>query len=109
MNLEDAKNNCTVSSIWVCMIEDKFLVAKGHTAWRRKSDVVNAFKNSEYWKQVVDNLMTDNPNSTDVWYKQHRCWKYGSNGKELEATAYQKLLDDGTVKYYEIAPTPGWV
>jgi hypothetical protein len=108
MNVEDAKNNCTVSSIWVCMIEGKFLVAKGHTAWRRKSDVVNAFKNSEYWKQIVDNLMNDNQDQVEET-RYHRWWKYGGQGKELESTAYQELLKNGTVKYYEIEPTPDWV
>ena len=37
--INDAKYACTVPSIWVCMIEGRFLVGgRGNTAWKRKSD-----------------------------------------------------------------------
>ena len=108
MNSIDA-NSCTTSSIWVCMINNRFLVAKGHTAWKRKSDAVKAFKYSEYWKDVVEDLKNKHPEEVETWYKNYTSWKYGGKGEQLEQEAYNKLLEDKVVKYIEISPVPDWV
>jgi hypothetical protein len=102
-------NSCTTSSIWVCMINNRFLVAKGHTAWKRKSDVVNAFKHSEYWKDVVEDLKNKHPEQCENVYKNYTWWKYGGDGAKLEQEAYNKLLENKIVKYIEISPVPDWV
>jgi hypothetical protein len=106
MNSIDA-NSCTTSSIWVCMINNRFLVTKGHTAWKHKSDAVKAFKNSEYWKDVVDDLKNKHPEHCEIGYKNHTWWKY--DGAKLEQEAYNKLLENKIVKYIEISPVPDWV
>ena len=108
MNSIDA-NSCTTSSIWVCMINGRFLVAKGHTAWKRKSDVVKAFKHSEYWADIVEYLKNKHPEEVETWYKTHTRWKYGGKGKQLEEETYNKLLEDKVVRYIEISPVPDWV
>ena len=107
MTETDAKYACTTSSIWVCMIEGRYLVAKGHTAWKRKSDAVLAFKNSEYWSWVVDGLKVKNPDLVTEGYSGRRWWS-DKRGKELEDNTYQDLLKDETVKYIEIKPIPEW-
>lgn len=108
MDLIDA-NSCTTSSIWVCMINNRFLVAKGHTAWRRKSDAVKAFKHSEYWKDVVEDLKNKHPEKCETIYRNCTWWKYSSDGAKLEQEAYNKLLENEIVKYIEISPVPEWV
>lgn len=102
-------NNCTTKSIWVCMIDGEFLVAKGHAAWRRKSDAVLAFKNSEYWKDIIDELMQNNPDLLYHGYRGHVYWDDNRKGKELEDTKYQELLETERVTYYEIEPVPDWI
>ena len=108
MNSIDA-NSCTTSSIWVCMINNRFLVAKGHTAWKRKSDAVKAFKYSEYWKDVVEDLKNKHPELCEIGYRNHTWWKSSSDGAKLEQEAYNKLLENKVVKYIEISPVPDWV
>lgn len=107
--INDAKYACTTSSIWVCMIEGRFLVAKGHAAWKRKADAVKAFKYSEYWSCVVDELKNNHPDMIDQYYRHYGWWINSREGKKLEDEAYQKLLEDGKVKYIEIEPVPDWV
>ena len=107
--LNDAKYACTVSSIWVCMIEGRFLVGgRGNTAWKRKSDAAVAFKHSEYWSWIVDGLKNSNPDQVEE-SKFHRWWKYGGQGKDLEEQAYKELIESGKLKYIEITPIPEWV
>ena len=104
-----SKSNCTTKSIWVCMINGEFLVAKGHAAWRRKSDAVLAFKNSIYWEDIVDELMQKNPDLLFQGYRGRVYWDDSRKGKELEDAKYAELLESGKVKYYEIEPVPSWV
>ena len=106
--LNDVKYACTVPSIWVCMIEGRFLVGgRGNTAWKRKSDAAVAFKHSEYWGWVVDGLKNNNPDQVEE-SRFGRYWKYGSKGKELEDQAYSELIETGKLKYVEITPVPEW-
>lgn len=92
------------------MIDGEFLVAKGHAAWRRKSDAALAFKNSIYWKDIVDELKKNNPNLVeDIGYRNFHWWKDSKKGKELEDAKYAELLESGKVNYYEIEPVPSWV
>ena len=102
-------NSCTTKSIWVCMIDGEFLVAKGHTAWRRKSDAVLAFKNSIYWEDVVEALYNEHPDMIYEGYRSRRWWNDSKKGKELEDAKYTELLESGKVHYYEIEPVPSWV
>jgi hypothetical protein len=91
------------------MIDGKFLVAKGHGAWKRKSDAVLAFKNSDCWKHLEEELKDLHPDEVEHWGRGHRTWKYGGRGKLLTDALYEKLLADGTVSYFEIKPAPGWI
>lgn len=104
--LNDVKYASTTSSIWVCMIEGRFFANK-HAAWKRKSDAVLAFKNSEYWSWIVDGLKIDNADQVEET-RYGRYWKSRIGGKEIEDKKYQELLDNGTVKYIEITPVPEW-
>jgi hypothetical protein len=88
------------------MIEGRFLASK-HAAWKRKSDAVLAFKNSEYWSWIVDGLKNNNLDQVEET-RYGRYWKYKSRGKEIEDKKYQELLDNETVKYIEITPIPEW-
>ena len=107
--INDLVYSCTSSSIWVCMIEGRFLVANGHTAWKRKSDAVKAFKNSDYWAQLVDDLKQKNPNLIEEGYRHSIWWKDSKVGKELENNIYVELLKTQRVKYIEITPVPDWI
>ena len=99
----------TYPSIWVCMIEGRFLKGKGGAmAWARKNDAVTTFKHSEYWEWIVDGLKNSNPDQVEE-SRFHRWWKYGGKGKELEDAAYEELLASGKVKYIEITPIPDWI
>jgi hypothetical protein len=91
------------------MIDGKFLVSKGHAAWRRKSDAVLAFKNSIYWEDIVEALYDKHPDMVHEGYRSRRWWNEGQKGKELEDAKYTELLESGRVKYYEIEPVPSWV
>lgn len=104
--ISDSMHSCTSSSIWVCMIEGRFLVAKGHTAWKGKSDAVKAFKNSKYWAQFVNDLKQKNH---QLLKEGSMSWKDNIVGKELENDIYNELLKTKTVKYIEIAPVPNWI
>ena len=109
MTTNDIKYASTYPSIWVCMIEGRFLKGKGGAmAWGRKNDAVTTFKHSDYWSWIVDELKNSNPDQVEET-RFHRWWKYGGQGKELEDAAYKKLLEDGIVKYMEIKPVPDWV
>lgn len=110
MNQNDIKYASTYPSIWVCMIEGRFLKGKGGTmAWARKNDAVTTFKHSEYWEWIVDELKKNNPNLVDDVYRGLHWWRDCEKGVELEKTAYEELLTSGKVKYIEITPAPGWV
>lgn len=108
MTENDIKYASTYPSIWVCMIEGRFLKGKGGAmAWARKNDAVTTFKHSEYWEWVVDGLKTNNPGLI----QESRYGRYWVNtkGPELEKQAYEELLTSGKVKYIEITPIPEWV
>lgn len=109
MTTNDIKYVSTYPSIWVCMIEGRFLKGKGGAmAWARKNDAVTTFKHSEYWEWIVDGLKNSNPDQVEE-SRFHRWWKYGGKGKGLEKGAYEELLTSGKVKYIEINPIPEWV
>lgn len=108
MTTNDIKYTSTYPSIWVCMIEGRFLKGKGGAmAWARKNDAVTTFKHSDCWKLIVDELMSNNPELI----QESRYGNYWINqkGVELEKAAYEELLTSGKVKYIEITPVPGWV
>jgi hypothetical protein len=108
MNQNDIKYASTYPSIWVCMIEGRFLKGKGGAmAWGRKNDAVTTFKHSEYWEWIVDGLKSSNPDQVEE-SRFHRWWKYGGKGKDLEDRAYKELIESGKVKYIEIEPVPEW-
>lgn len=115
MTIEDAKNACTVSTIWVCMIDGRFLVSqKGKAGFKRKADAALAFKHSEYWLELVEKLKKDNKELCNIskWgltQENTVMWWNDNRGKELEDALYEKLLTDKVVKYYEIEPVPDWV
>lgn len=110
MTENDIKYASTYPSIWVCMIEGRFLKGKGGAmAWARKNDAVTTFKHSEYWEWVVDSLKTNNPNLTEEGYRGRWWWKDRRKGQEIEKQAYEELLTSGKVKYIEITPIPEWV
>lgn len=114
MDINDIKYASTYSSIWVCMIEGRFLKGKsGAMAWGRKNDAVTTFKHSEYWSWIVDGLKEANPNLIEEGYRGYyngtRWWKNRKVGNELEKNAYEELLTSGKVKYIEITPVPDWV
>lgn len=79
MTLEESKADCTVSSIWVCMIGNKFLTVNGLTAWENEKGIEELFKSSDYWKELS---------------------KETANDEEL----YNKLLSERSVRYFEIKP-----
>lgn len=109
MNQNDIKYASTYPSIWVCMIEGRFLKGKsGAMAWGRKNDVVTTFKCSEYWGWIVDDLKNTNPDLVEDT-KYGRWWTDRKKGRELEKAAYEELITTGKVKYIEITPTPEWV
>lgn len=105
---KEALYSCTTPSMWVCMINGRFLVSKGHTAWKRKSDAVKTFMHSKYWEDIVEKLQNDNPDQVEET-SYHRWWKYGGTGIKLEQEAYNKLIENQIVKYIEIIPVPDWV
>ena len=108
MATNDIKYASTYSSIWVCMIEGRFLKGKGGAmAWARKNDAVTTFKHSEYWSWIVDELKDSHPDMVEE-LKYGRWWRTNA-GKDLEEKAYRELLERGTVKYVEIKPIPDWV
>lgn len=116
MTIDDAKNACTVSTIWVCMIDGKFLVSqKGKAGFKRKADAALAFKHSDYWGELVDKLKEDNKDMCTIskWglSQEHTTmwWTDRKKGAELEDALYEKLLTDRVVKFYEIEPVPDWV
>lgn len=109
MNQNDIKYASTYPSIWVCMIEGRFLKGKGGAmAWGRKNDAVTTFKHSEYWEWIVDGLKVNNPNLTEEGYRGRCWWKDRKVGAALEKQAYEELLTSGKVKYIEIEPVPEW-
>lgn len=110
MNQNDIKYASTYPSIWVCMIEGRFLKGKGGAmAWGRKNDAVTTFKHSEYWEWIVDELKANNPNLIEDGYRGAHWWRDRRTGAELEKQAYDKLLASGKVKYIEISPMPNWI
>lgn len=110
MTANDIKYVSTYPSIWVCMIEGRFLKGKGGAmAWARRCDAVTTFKHSEYWGWIVDGLKANNPNLTEESYRGIHWWRDHKVGAELENAAYEELLTSGKVKYIEITQVPEWV
>ena len=112
MTINDIKYVSTYPSIWVCMIEGRFLKGKGGAmAWGRKNDAVTTFRHSEYWEWIVDGLKKDNPDLVEDigGHRSFWWWKDGQKGQELERTAFEELLNTGKVKFIEINPIPEWV
>lgn len=111
MTINDIKYASTYPSIWVCMIEGRFLKGKGGAmAWGRKNDAVTTFKHSEYWDWIVDELMKNNPGLVEESYRKgHLWWVNRIKGRELEKAAYEELLNTGKVKFIEINPMPEWI
>lgn len=108
MNQNDIKYASTYPSIWVCMIEGRFLKGKGGAmAWGRKNDAVTTFKHSEYWERIVDGLKTNNPEL--IQESKYGHYWVNTKGSELEKQAYEELLTSGKVKYIEITPAPDWI
>ena len=107
MTIADVKFVSTISSIWICTIHGRFLATK-HAAWKRKSDAVLAFKHSEYWGWIVDELKNNNPDKVAEGYRGDLYWKHSEEGQELENQAYKDLIDKGIVKFIEIKPIPEW-
>jgi hypothetical protein len=69
-----------VPSIWICMINDKFLSVDGQTGCDTEEGIIELFKKSEYWKYMISTL------------------------DSAEEILYKKLLEEKTVKYFEITP-----
>lgn len=110
MTINDIKYASTYPSIWVCMVEGRFLKGKGGAmAWGRKNDAVTTFKHSEYWEWIVDELKANNPNLIEEGYRGSHWWINRIKGQELEKAAYEELLNTGKVKFIEINPIPEWV
>lgn len=110
MTINDIKYASTYPSIWVCMVEGRFLKGKGGAmAWGRKNDAVTTFKHSEYWEWIVDELKANNPNLIEEGYRGSHWWINRIKGRELEKAAYEELLNTGKVKFIEINPIPEWV
>ena len=110
MNLNDIKYASTYPSIWVCIIEGRFLKGKGGAmAWGRKNDAVTTFKHSEYWDWIVNELKENNPDLVEEGYRGSHWWINRIKGHELEKQAYEELLNTGKVKFIEINPIPEWV
>lgn len=108
MTANDIKYASTYPSIWVCMVEGRFLKGKGGAcAWARKNDAVTTFKHSEYWEWIVDGLKDNHPDMVEE-LKYGRWWRTNA-GKDLEEKTYRELLERGKVKYVEIKPIPDWV
>ena len=110
MNVNDIKYASTYPSIWVCLIDGRYLKGKGGAmAWGRKNDAVTTFKHSEYWSWIVDGLKEANRDFVSEGYRGGLYWNDRRKGQELEKAAYEKLLADKVVKFYEIEPIPDWV
>lgn len=112
MNLTEAKNNSTISSMWVCMVDGKFLKSKqGKVGFVNKKDAVLAFKCSDYWKQIVQNIKNELIEMCHYYNKS--CTKIGWNdkkqGKTIEDEKYNDMLANGCIKYIEITPVPDWI
>lgn len=110
MDQNDIKCASTYSSIWVCMIEGRFLKGKGGAmAWARKNYAVTTFKNSDYWDWITKGLKENNPNLIETGYRGSLWWKNRKTCEALEKQAYEELLTSGKVKYIEITPIPEWI
>lgn len=110
LTLRDNLYKCTQSSMWVCMIEGRFLVSKqGKVGFKCKRDAALAFKNSEYWEYIVGDLKVFHKDKSSASAISGRYWNSNKVGKEIEDKKYKELLEQGIVKYYEINQVPGWV
>ena len=108
LTLRDNLYKSTSSSIWVCMGEGRFLVSKkGRTGWSNKSSAALAFKSSSYWNFITFDLKKQHEDRC-VEYRWGLEWKDRAEGEKLEKEIYQKLIEDGTVKYIEIKQVPEW-
>lgn len=78
------KADIMVPSIWICMINDKFLSVDGQTGCDTEEGIIELFKKSEYWKYMIYTLDSSEDSAKEILYK--------------------KLLEEKTVKYFEITP-----
>ena len=88
MSLRDNLYIDTTNSIWVCLVEGRYLIsnsARHRTSWKRRCNAVTAFKNSNYWKFICRN----------------------KTAQEIE-DIYNDYLETGMVKFIEIKPIPVW-
>ena len=88
MSLRDNLYIDTTSSIWVCLVEGRYLISNStrqRTSWKRRCNAVAAFKNSNYWKFICRNKTV----------------------QEIE-DIYNDYLETGMVKFIEIKPIPVW-
>lgn len=92
---EKVLNRCTTAKFWVCMVEGRVLVSRrGNCAFTRKSSAVQAFLNSKYWIHEED---------------EERCrrgysWEEWESCKALSKACYEKLKNDGKVRFLEVEP-----
>jgi hypothetical protein len=86
LSLRDNLYICSTNSIWVCLIEGRYLVSKyGKTSWRRRCDAINTFKRSDYWKYICIN----------------------KSAQEIE-DIYNDFIEKGLIKFIELKPVPKW-
>lgn len=112
LTLRDNLYTSSTNSIWVCLIEGRFLVSKrGTTAWQRKSDSISAFKHSDYWRYIVCDLKLQHP---DLISQSSSCggkkwWLDRKRGEQIEKEKFNELMKDGIIQFIEIKPVPNWV
>lgn len=103
-------NSCTTNKCWVCVVEGRFLKSsKGRCGWATKAAATLAFKSSPYWSAICQNMMSENIKDTYEDHFGYRSWKSRSIEKEMEGAKYKELIDNGTVKIYEICIAPEWI
>lgn len=108
LTLRDNLYKSTCSSMWVCLIHGRFLVSKkGRTGWNQKSSAALAFKNSSYWDYITWKLKKEHMDKCEE-NRWGVSWKNRKEGEKMEKETYQKLIEDGVVKYIEIKPIPEW-
>ena len=112
LTLRDSLYQSTTNSIWVCMIEGRIMTGSGWNTrsrnkcgWTNKNAVAQAFKHTPYWKFIKSSLKAQHPeiNSSDWWYSGR------GEAKKIMKDEYNRLLNEGIVKYIEITQVPDWV
>lgn len=98
LDLRDNLYMCTRSSMWVCMVEGRFLTSRmGIVGFTSKQGAVMAFKESYYWRYIKNDLHRQYTQlmSTKEWLK-------------IENDKYKELLDSKIVQFIEITKVPEW-